>query len=217
MLGDGQTERMEKTLKPWKTLLVNLDDGLRFKNKEITLLLTVLSMMMTLLVWLYQPPLLSSMSFCGIIFVVGEQVIPWSLKAIYGDSGEKMWNADKTIKYKKICQELTFYRALINSAGNIPRPEMFIFVLKKILLDLSALYKDQIQSVYEWFGQQKKESPGVYLVVVTCVLTVLTYITNKISNVWLMYITTILVFAARAFWLEKQQGMKYTAPVDKSD
>jgi len=187
MLGDGHAhERMEKHLKPWKTLLVNLDDGLRFKNKEITLLLTALSMVMTLLVWLYQPPLLSSMSFCGIIFVVGEQVIPWSLKAIYGDSGEKMWNADKTIKYKKICQELTFY-------------------------------KDQIQSVYEWFGKQKKESPGVYLVVVTCVLTVITYITNKISNVWLMYITTVLVIAARAFWLEKQQGMKYTAPVDKSD
>jgi len=186
MLGDGQTELMEKNLKPWKTLLVNLDDGLRFKNKEITLLLTALSATMTLLVWLYQPPLLSSMSFAGIIFVVGEQVIPWSLKAIYGDSGEKMWNADKTIKYKKICQELTFY-------------------------------KDQIQSVYEWFGKQKKESPGVYLVVVTCVLTVLTYVTNKISNVWLMYITTVLAIAARAFWLEKKQGMKYTAPVDKSD
>jgi len=104
MLGDGQSERMEKTLKPWKTLLVNLDDGLRFKNKEISLLLSAISMIMTLLVWLYQPPLLSSLCFCGIIFVVGEQIIPWSLKTVYGDSGEKMWTADKTIKYKKFAR-----------------------------------------------------------------------------------------------------------------
>ena len=131
MLGDGQTEQMEKTLKPWKTLLVNLDDGLRAKNPEITIAIVGVSTILTFLIWMYQPPLLSSLSFLGIVFVIGEQVIPWCLKTVYGDSGEKMWNADKTIKYKKICQELAFY-------------------------------KNQILSVYEWFGKQKKESPGVY-------------------------------------------------------
>ena len=131
MLGDGQTEIMEKTLKPWKTLLVGLDDGLRFKNKEISLLLGALSTIITFTIWMYQPPILSSLSFLGIIFVIGEQVVPWCLKTVYGDKGEKMWNADKTIKYKKICQELAFY-------------------------------KTQIQSVYQWFRNQKQESPGVY-------------------------------------------------------
>jgi hypothetical protein len=120
----------------------------------------------------------------GIILVIGEQVVPMVMKNIFGDSSEKIWNADKTIKYKKLCEELEYYRYQTNRLS-------------------------------DWLTTQKAENPMIYVAVVSCCLTVVSYISYRISNIWLMYFMTILGCAGRALWLERKHLARHIEQIKK--
>jgi len=132
-------KNIEKSLKSWKTVLVGLDDGLRLRCKEVTAGLVFLFTLGTFLVWLYEPPIISSLSFLGIILVIGEQFVPIIMNAIVGDSGEKIWNADKTIKYKKLCKELDYYCDKLEDLGKWlshqkdDNPLLYVTVVSSVL------------------------------------------------------------------------------------
>jgi len=117
MLDCGGDKHIEKQLKSWKTILVGLDDGLRLRSKEIAVGLFSLHTITTFLVWIYEPPLVSILAFLGIIMVVSEQCVPLVMKNVFGKSDEKIWNADKTIKYKKLCKEIDFYLGKMEDLG----------------------------------------------------------------------------------------------------
>lgn len=172
-LTKSDVSRVEDALKPWRTIIVAVDDGLRLKHKETTAILFALITFTCFILWLYQPPLIATISFFSIILVILEQLLPTVFSVLYG-STEKVWSAEKGIRYKQICKEIVFYSA-----------------------NASTLYK--------WLNEQKLERPAIYLVIVSAVLSVIGYISYKISNIWLCYTMFLLSTIGRAYWYENHK------------
>lgn len=133
-----QLSKIEDTLKPWRTIIVSIDDGLRLKHKESSVVLFSLMTLTCMILWAYEPPLLATVSFFGILLVLLEQCLPSIFSFLYG-STEKVWSAEKGIRYKQICKEICFYYTNIGNACSwlyeqkTDRPVVYLIIVSAVL------------------------------------------------------------------------------------
>jgi len=145
--GDPKTlspSKLEDILKPWKPLIVCLDDGLRLKSKETSTVIFTLITLTTFLLWLYQPPILSTISFFGIVGVILEQILP-SVTSIIIGSPSKSWTSHKGLRFREICKELSVYQKNSKNFSNwlstqkLERPVVYIIMISSVLSIISYI------------------------------------------------------------------------------
>lgn len=100
---------IEDSLKPWKSFIVTIDDGLRLRKKEAAVVIYSLTTFAVFLLWLYEPPFLALVSFTGIVSVLLEQLTPFLSDLIFGES-QKTWTTSKCVRFREICTELAYHK-----------------------------------------------------------------------------------------------------------
>lgn len=134
---------LETVLKPYKYLIVGLDDGLRLRKKQNSILVYSLSFIFTFLVWLYQPPFLALVSFLGICSVILDLINPYLQELIFGEAIEKTWTTAKCVRFREICTELCVYKRNIENlhqwlkTQKVERPNVYLTIISSVLVIVS--------------------------------------------------------------------------------
>lgn len=171
--GDAiRRQKIEDDLKNWKHIIVFLDDALRLRKKEASIVCYTLATLATFMLWLYEPPFIAVLSFFGLLFVVLEQLEPFITELLFpNEDKHKSWTTSSAVRFREICTEICYHKA-------------------------------NYHNLIHWLSAQKKERPAVYLVMVSSVLAVISYSSFRFSNLWLCYFCFIILSFSRILWYE---------------
>ncbi|XP_018561938.1 ADP-ribosylation factor-like protein 6-interacting protein 1 isoform X2 [Anoplophora glabripennis] len=104
---ESQIRKLRLSLETWREVILRINEIMLWKKQWYSTAIMGGCTVMFMLIWLFEPNLLTIISLLGLVITVGDYVLPALIATLFK---AEMWTSEKQTQYEEICTNIVLYK-----------------------------------------------------------------------------------------------------------